>query len=329
MDREQELVAWTQNKLSDNECYIKPASSDASFRSYWRVFSKSQTYIVMDAPPEHEDCRPFIKISAILENAGILVPTVLASDLENGFLLLSDLGTIQYLSKLNSGNYEEYYQDAINVLHKLQLKVTCTDIPTYSEELLSQELQLFEDWFITKHLDITINQDQKTELHNIHKILIENALEQPQVFVHRDFHSRNLMKTTSNNPGVLDFQDAVCGPVTYDLVSLLKDCYISWDIQSINRLSELFRATYNENHNQNINSETWQKWFDFMGVQRHMKAIGIFCRLHYRDNKSDYLKDINRTLCYIKSVCTNYPELTNFLQLINTISPSIENICES
>lgn len=328
MDRKLELLAWTQNVLSDSECYIKPASSDASFRSYGRVFSKSQTYIVMDAPVEHEDCKPFIKVAKLLEKSGVNVPKVLAKNLEDGFLLLSDLGTVQYLSKLDDENFESLYSDAIISLHKIQASTSTNDLPCYDDELLKFELSLFRDWFIGRHLDVELTDEQNHTLNECYELLTKNALEQPQTFVHRDYHSRNLMKTKENNPGIIDFQDAVIGPVTYDLVSLLRDCYISWNPQWVYETADKFRNIYNESNQTDISEDQWRRWFDLMGIQRHLKAIGIFCRLNYRDNKPQYLKDINRTLCYVKSVCNVYPELEQFLQLINNISPSIETICE-
>ena len=328
MDRKQALLAWTQKVLNDTESYIKPASNDASFRSYWRVFSKGQTYVIMDAPPEHEDCLPFIDISHKLNESGVQVPIVIAQDLKQGFLLLSDLGTKQYLNVLNEGNYHALYEDANNTLHLIQQKTSQHEIPLYDEQLLQQELDLFGNWFINKHLGVSLNNKQLEIIKATDKLLIKNALAQPQTFVHRDFHSRNLMKTKDNNPGVLDFQDAVIGPVTYDLVSLLKDCYIQWDADSVNEISNQFRQKYNTNNNTIIESQQWQRWFDLMGVQRHLKVVGIFCRLNYRDNKPEYLKDLNLTLVYIKQVCEKYDELAPLLNLIQEISPSMDSLCE-
>jgi len=328
MNRQQALLAWTQEVLQDSDCYVKSASSDASFRSYWRVFSHGQTYIVMDAPPEHENCLPFIDISEKLDKSGVLVPVVIAQDLQQGFLLLSDLGTVQYLNVLNTDNFNKLYGNACNALHTIQQKTSQESIPHYDETLLQQELDLFSQWFVYKHLDLSLNNNQLEIIKTTNQLLINNALQQPQTFVHRDYHSRNLMKVKSNNPGILDFQDAVIGPATYDLVSLLKDCYIQWDSTRVNQVSDQFREKYNTLNNTTIGSEQWQKWFDLMGVQRHLKVVGIFCRLNYRDNKPDYLKDLNLTLCYIKQTCSKYPELMPLLDLIKEISPSMETICE-
>ena len=328
MERKQALIAWTQEILNDSECYIKPASNDASFRSYWRVFSRGTTYIVMDAPTEHEDCKPFIDISKRLVKSGINAAKVLKQELTQGFLLLNDLGAVQYLSVLNKHSSQELYLDALNSLHDMQEKTAQNNLPIYDMTLLKQELELFTDWFIKKHLAIALNTSQKTIIQNCQHLLITNALEQPQTFVHRDYHSRNLMKTKTNNPGVLDFQDAVIGPATYDLVSLLRDCYIAWDNQFVCQLSDEFRQKFNHLNNSSISAGQWQRWFDLMGIQRHMKAVGIFCRLNYRDKKPGYLKDINLTLCYIKTIGANYPELKDFIQLIDSISPTMESLCE-
>jgi len=322
------LLKWAQYTLNDSELYIKVASADASFRSYWRVFSRSKSYIVMDAPPQHENCIPFIDISKKLDNCGLNIPRVMAQDLTQGFLLLTDLGTVQYLSILSDQNYLILYQDAIKALHNMQQYTLKTNIPEYNQELLGEEINLFSDWFLHKHIGIDLNHQQRTIMDETKNILIENALAQPQTFVHRDYHSRNLMKTSENNPGILDFQDAVIGPVTYDLVSLLKDCYISWPQLSILQLSNEFRVKFNQLNNMSIEANQWKRWFDLMGVQRHLKAIGIFCRLNYRDKKKGYLKDINRILCYIRTSCVNYPELMPLLKLIQDVLPNMDSICE-
>lgn len=328
MDRQQALLLWAQEQLNDSGCYVRPASSDASFRSYWRVFCKGQTYVVMDAPPEHENCLPFIEISQKLALCGLHVPIVLKKDLQQGFLLLSDLGTVQYLDVLEQDNFQTLYIDAINALHLLQQKANQLNIPKYDESLLQQELHIFEDWFIKKHLNASLSCEQYNTLKSCGTLLIENALQQPQTFVHRDYHSRNLMKTNNNNPGILDFQDAVIGAVTYDLVSLLKDCYVRWNEQNIYQLCDKYRVQYNKLNNTRFESHQWQRWFDLMGLHRHLKILGIFCRLNYRDNKPNYLKDLNLTMYYVKATCAKYQEFQPLLNLINDLSPSVDNLCE-
>lgn len=327
MDRHQALLSWVKNELNDPKCYVKPASNDASFRSYWRAFSQVNTYIVMDAPPNHEDCIPFIEISKKLALTGVQVPIVIAKDLTQGFLLLTDLGTVQYLDILDNDNYIKLYQAAIESLLIIQQRASQINIPEYNKQLLQQELNLFGDWFVNKHLDIVLSVEQDKVIQEVQSLLINNAIEQPQSFVLRDYHSRNLMKTKDNNPGILDFQDAVIGPVTYDLVSLLKDCYVLWDENTINNLSDQFRQKFNALNSTEISTNQWQRWFDLMGLQRHLKVVGIFCRLNYRDNKPNYLKDLKLTLFYITQVCKKYEELTPLLTLINEITPSMDKIC--
>ncbi len=326
MTRNQALLKWAQDKLNDPECSIQSASSDASFRSYWRVFSNANTFIVMDAPTEHEDCQPFINVSNLLIESGINAPVVIEQDLQQGFLLLSDLGSDQYLDVLDIDNFILLYKDALRSLTTIQQKTPCNGLPQYGKKLLNQELELFNTWFIGKHLGIEISDEQTRIIEDSQKLLINNALEQPQSFVHRDYHSRNIMYCEGQKPGILDFQDAVLGPITYDVVSLLKDCYITWKTEDINELSDQFRQSYNQLNDCDIPSSQWQKWFDLMGMQRHMKAVGIFCRLNYRDNKPNYLKDINRTMNYIKGVCESYSELKPFMTIIDAITPSIDNL---
>jgi aminoglycoside/choline kinase family phosphotransferase len=326
VNRKTVLLEWSKKILQDKDCSITSASSDASFRSYWRIFSNAKTYIVMDAPPEHENCLPFIDLSEKLIECKVNVPRVLEKDLTLGFLLLTDLGSIQYLDKLNNINFKTLYQDALNALHTIQQDASVEDLKFYDKTLLKQEMKLFDTWFIEKHLGIETSEVQKKIISNIQELLINNALEQPQTFVHRDYHSRNLMITKDNNPGILDFQDAVVGPVTYDLVSLLRDCYISWEESDVNELSDKFRIEFNRLNKREIKNPQWQKWFDLMGMQRHLKAVGIFCRLNYRDNKPNYLKDINLTFNYIKSVCLKYPEFKDFSLFLQSITPTFKKL---
>lgn len=328
MERQKNLLNWIQASLEDDDCYIKSASSDASFRSYWRVYSKGKKYIAMDAPPEFEDCKPFITIAKQLNSIDVNSPEVLHQDLTSGFLLLTDLGNTHYLDILNNENYQDYYSDAINCIHKTQLQYDCKTLPLYDQQLLENEISLFKEWFINKHLGVDLNDEQTNVYQKTIKILVENALEQPQKFVHRDFHSRNLMTSKSNNPAVIDFQDAVKGPITYDLVSLLRDCYISWGDDKIYPLVENFREKFNQTYKTEFDNSTFTKWFDLMGFQRHMKAIGIFCRLNYRDNKSQYLKDIPTTLSYLNIISKKYDELSGFNQILENICPSLIKICK-
>ena len=239
---------------------------------------------------------------------------------------VEDLAPIQRFE--NQDTYKHLYNDAINALHTMQQNTDLSDTPVYDKNLLRLELSLFEEWFINKHLNSRLNEKQSHTLNKSLDLLIDNALRQPQTFVHRDYHSRNLMKTKNNNPGVLDFQDAVVGPVTYDLVSLLKDCYISWDQSIVDELSDDFRKEYNQTNHSNIKSDQWQRWFDLMGIQRHLKVLGIFCRLNYRDNKANYLKNLKLTLHYVKQACERYIDLHPLLDVINEITPNMGKLCK-
>lgn len=274
----------------------------------------------MDAPPEQEDCRPFTRITGLLEKQGLNVPHIHARNLEDGFLLLDDLGNRQYLAALETSTIDHLYGTALSALVCLQQTSTAV-VPLYDESLLQREMELFESWFLQTHLQISISAAQREVWDKARVALIESALAQPQVFVHRDYHSRNLMVTTENNPGIIDYQDAVRGPVTYDLVSLLKDCYIDWPEAEIQRFALSFQASLEANGSiPAISSKTFLKWFDLMGIQRHLKAIGIFARLHHRDGKSAYLDDIPRTLNYIAEAAHKHDETRGLAALIDELN---------
>lgn len=312
-ERLQELHHWLKSQLDWPQPELAPASADASFRRYFRVHKDNQSYIIMDAPPDKEDSRPFVKVTEMLLATGLHVPQILASDLQHGFLLLSDLGDRLYLDELNDDNVDRLYGDAMGALLVLQ---SCgpdgSDLPAYDHALLHTEMALFRDWLVAEHLNMSLDDQQASALENVFEALAQNALQQPQVCVHRDFHSRNLMVCARHNPGVLDYQDAVYGPVTYDLVSLLRDCYIRWPRARV----EDWALGYMELAVQSGvltpeqgRAEEFLRWFDWMGVQRHLKAAGIFARLSHRDGKPGYLKDIPRTLSYVAEVCESWQEL--------------------
>ncbi len=328
------LKTWLHEQLPLSQLTLKPASADASFRRYFRVWAEDPhstpasapdsipgktTYIAMDAPPENEDCQPFIQVAQLLQAHHINVPKLYAQDLEQGFLLLSDLGEIQYLSRLNNDSADKLYADALTALHQIQTQVPHTQQPEYDRALLSQEMQLFIDWFLLKHLGLTLSQQAQTVLADTFALLTDSALEQPKVFVHRDYHSRNLMVTAQNNPGILDFQDAMSGPVSYDLVSLMRDCYISWPEHQIEHWLKQYYAELKNTLPLPAYS-IFKRWFDWMGIQRHLKATGIFARLNYRDNKPGYLQDIPRVMHYVFNISQQYPELQAFHQLLKTLS---------
>lgn len=317
-DRINDLKRWLEAELEFRDYTINPASSDASFRRYFRVVHNGENFIVMDAPPEREDSRPFITVSRLFFDTGLNVPEVIDADLEQGYLLLSDLGSELYLGALNEDTCERLYGDALAALAVIQ---TCPtgDLPLYDRTLLLTEMGLFREWLVDRHLGIALTKSQHDMLDNVFALLAYNALAQPRVCVHRDYHSRNLMATRTNNPGILDFQDAVLGPVTYDLVSLLRDCYISWTRQQVEDWALGYQQLALQSgilRAQDDDPELFMRWFDLMGVQRHLKASGIFARLNHRDAKPGYLQDIPRTLTYVVEVCGRYSELHGLGELI-------------
>ncbi len=315
-DRMSQLEDWLNTIPAHELANIRPASADASFRRYFRVDDthSGQTFIIMDAPPDKEDCGPFIHITQLLRSVNVNAPEIITMDLERGFLLLGDLGDRQYLDHLDVNSSDDLYNDALIALTGMQR--IQDHLPPYDKQRLADEMGLFEPWYLNRHLGINLDQQQQSLLNGMFDLLIESALEQPQVFVHRDYHSRNLMLTDSNNPGVIDYQDAVIGPVTYDLVSLFKDCYIEWPRSKV----EFWLDKYLELTSIDIavDRSRFVRWFDLMGVQRHLKVLGIFARLNYRDGKSQYLNDLPLTLKYVIDSCKQYDELSPLLGLLET-----------
>lgn len=298
------------------------ASGDASFRRYIRVLSGQQSFIIMDAPPGQEDCRPFIRVAGYLEAMNLNAPRVIEADLEEGFLLLTDLGSTQYLDTLLAEPLTavSLYGDALQALSNLQESGAAyqSSLPPYNEELLRFELSLFHDWLCGTHLGLSLSDADESNWRKLCDLLVRNALDQPLVFVHRDYHSRNLMVTKADNPGILDFQDAVEGPLTYDLVSLLKDCYVKWPQQQVGDWARAYYHRLDRSLRQQIDADLFMRYFDLMGVQRHLKAAGIFARLNHRDGKPAYMADVPRTLSYIAELGTQYDELRDLVELITT-----------
>lgn len=322
--RLEQLKRWLSDDLGLPAYDIAPASADASFRRYFRIRFDGESRIVMDAPPEKEDSRPFVTIARRLHGIGLNVPQILAEDLTQGFLLLSDLGSQQYLDVLNDETVERLYGDAMEALITLQARGPGGgELPPYDHELLWREMELFRDWYLGTHLGLELSDSEQKLLDETFTLLAQNALEQPAVSVHRDYHSRNLM-VNEQNPGILDFQDAVHGPITYDLVSLLRDCYIAWPRERVETWALTFhdRAVEEGVLRQN-QQDRFLRWFDLMGVQRHLKASGIFARLNHRDGKPGYLNDIPRTLGYVVEVSDRYPELQPFLHLLQERVPEV------
>ncbi len=295
---------------------LRPASADASFRRYFRFENAPSAYIVMDAPPSHNDNAPFIDISHRLFDAGLHVPRIIEHDLDSGFILISDLGSTHYLDSLDDTTVDQLYGDAISAIVQMQIKARTQGLSIYDETALRTEMNLLPDWYVSKHKNFSLNTQQQNILDNVFRLCIESALEQPSAFVHRDYHSRNLMVTSDNNPGILDYQDAVLGPITYDLVSLLKDCYISWPEEKVSGFLVSFHLQLQQQKVTTSNIDTFTRWFDLMGLQRHIKVLGIFCRLSYRDGKTAYMNDLPLVYHYIKQVCEKYPELSAFRQLL-------------
>ncbi len=323
MQRQQQLTEWLQNQFPDTSFGIAPASADASFRRYFRAtFAQGdhKSLIVMDAPPEHEDCRPFLHIAKLFEAAGTHVPHVYSYDLEQGFLLLSDLGNTTYLQALASENARNLYGEATDALIKIQLASKDNELPAYDETLLRRELNLFPEWYVARHLQAKLDHKQSAVLESVFQRILANNLAQPRVYVHRDFHSRNLMSVPDNNPGILDFQDAVYGPITYDLASLFKDAYIRWEEEQtmdwLIRYWEKARKAGLPVHN---DFGEFYRDYEWMGVQRHIKVLGIFARLYHRDGKNGYLKDMPLVMEYLRRACERYIELKPLLQLLDVL----------
>lgn len=319
--RLEQLNRWLGKSLGHTRFEIEPASSDASFRRYFRVTFDGQTRIVMDAPPDKEDSAPYIKVAGAFLEAGLNVPRILDRDLRLGFLLLTDLGPRVYLDALDQDAAGQLYGDAIDALVRLQRYGGGREpfLPPYDQALLLREMALFRDWYLGRHLGLTLDAAQHRMLDGVYDFLVAAALEQPRVWVHRDYHSRNLMVTRTNNPGVLDFQDAVTGPVSYDLVSLLRDCYIAWPRAAVEHWVRLYlERAQAARLLGGVQYHTLLRWFDLMGVQRHLKATGIFARLNYRDGKPGYLADVPRTLGYVLDVSGRYPELADLKRFLDT-----------
>jgi aminoglycoside/choline kinase family phosphotransferase len=306
------------------------ASTDASFRRYFRLQTPAESFIAMDAPPAQEDSTSFLRVATYLESMQLNAPRVIEADLEKGFILLTDLGTHPYLDVLNQApdRAEMMYVDAMRALLQMQERGTAfqATLPPYDDRLLRFELSLFHDWLCEKHLGIQFSAADEAAWQALCDALVANALDQPQVFVHRDYHSRNLMQTRENNPGILDFQDAVEGPYTYDLASLLKDCYVRWPADRVRNWALSFYAQLDDAAKAHSDAATFMMHFELMGIQRHLKAAGIFARLNHRDGKPGYMADIPRTLRYIVELAPRYARLGFLVELINErCLPQLEN----
>ncbi|MGN2252434.1 aminoglycoside phosphotransferase family protein [Frateuria sp. GZRe12] len=345
-DRAAARLAWARATLHDDTLTLTPASSDASFRSYWRTQGEDG-WIVMDSPPALEDPAPWLAIGQRLRDAGLHAPVVLAHDLAQGFLVIEDFGRQDYLSCLNPDTADALYAQAMDALLRIQANVDGSDLPPYNRAFLQRELELMPEWFLQRHLGYTPECEEWDVIEQAFTVLLHNAAEQPRVFVHRDFHSRNLMQVQDKpsgalrplclttlieagpraelggqpmlrNPGIIDFQGALHGPLAYDLASLLRDCYIAWDETRVAQWVEQYRQRAQQAGllDATVGRERFQRWFDLIGLQRHIKVLGIFCRLWYRDGKRGYLADLPRVLGYVLTVAHRYPELADLAALI-------------
>lgn len=314
--RAAQLREWLTADLGRPIDRLTLAAGDASFRRYFRAQGGNTTWIVMDAPPAHEDVRPYLKVSRLLEGTGVHVPQVHASDIEQGFVLLEDLGSTAYLARLARGEeVDRLYGDALAALAAIQVRGrdAARELPPYDGQALQRELDLMPEWFCARHLRLQLGDEELELIVRTFDFLIGEALAQPRVFVHRDYHSRNLMVVEDRNPGIIDFQDALEGPIGYDLVSLLKDCYVAWPrARTLSWLREYRRRIAREGVPAGASDREFQRWFDLAGVQRHLKVLGIFARLWYRDGKRGYLADLALTLDYVRDACARYSELQAF-----------------
>lgn len=318
MDTRQHILqTWLKNTCKLQAFTLQMLPGDASFRRYFRVNDNGMTSIAMDAPPERENCRPFVAISRALRTRALLLPEIKMADLDQGFLLMTDFGNRQYLQELNSANAERLYTNALDALAILQgaREVDGWKVPLFTADFMYQELLLFQEWFLQKYLNLTLSNETQKMLAACYRLLADAAANQPQVFMHRDFHSANLMRLPDDQVGILDFQDAFIGPVTYDLVSLLRDCYIDWPATLVRQLVLYYFAKLQLN----VSETEFLRWFDWMGLQRHMKALLTFSRKQLRDGNSNYIKFIPRTLNYIATVSQYYPEFKIYHQFLREV----------
>jgi aminoglycoside/choline kinase family phosphotransferase len=332
-DRAAARLAWTRATLHDDSLTLASASADASFRSYWRTHHQGQSWIVMDSPPALEDPRPWLALGATLAAAGLHVPTVHAHDLQQGFLLIEDLGNRLYLSELRDDNADALYGAAMDALLLMQERVDTTALPRFDRALLMQGLQIMPTWFLERHLGRAPDHAERATLDAAFELIARNHDEQPHGFVHRDFHSRNLLVIERHgddivapgtinpallSPGIIDFQGALHGPLTYDLASLLRDAYIVWPSARVDAWVETYRQRLLAagSIDSSVDHARFLRWFDLTGLQRHLRVLGQFYRLWYRDGKPGYLADVPRVYDYVIGVAHRYPELAELAALL-------------
>jgi hypothetical protein len=318
--RLERLRHWAGSVLRDPLLSLTVASADASFRRYFRATTTAGSHIVMDAPPSHEDCRPYLHVARLFRAAGANTPEILAENLDEGFLLLTDFGSTTYLMALDDDSADRLYRDANDELVRIQSASRAGELPDYDAELLMREMRLFPDWYLARHLQVALTPEQQATMEAAFQAVLANNLAQAKVYVHRDWHSRNLMVTERDNPGVLDFQDAVYGPITYDLVSIYKDAYIAWDEERVlDWVIRYWEAARKTGLPVQEDFADFFRDFEWMGVQRHIKVLGIFARLFHRDGKSGYLKDMPLVMYYLRRACERYAALHPFLNLLDAV----------
>ncbi|QAU22749.1 aminoglycoside phosphotransferase [Dyella sp. M7H15-1] len=317
-DRTSTRLAWTRASLRNSSLTLEPASSDASFRSYWRTHHDGRSWIVMDSPPAQEDPRPWLSIGEQLAAAGLHVPAVYDKDLQQGFLLIEDLGSRLYLPALNDATADALYGDAMSALLRMQSRMDHHGLPPFDRDLMIRGLELMPEWFLDRHLGHKPDGGERKVLEAAFDVIIRNAQEQPRCFVHRDYHSRNLLIVDHHSPGIIDFQGALAGPITYDLASLLRDGYIAWPRERVETWVDGYRHTLIDTRliGAEIDQKQFLRWFDLTGLHRHVRVLGQFYRLWYRDGKRGYLADVPRVYHYVVSVARSYPELADFVALI-------------
>jgi N-acetylmuramate 1-kinase len=311
-ERQKALEHWLQSTPGLASFTLQPMQGDASFRRYFRIKTASCSLVAMDAPPPRENCRPFVAIAKSLRALGLNAPDIMAADLAQGFLLITDFGDRTYLKALTPENADHLYGLALHALATLQgcKEVNDYSVPPFTEALMRQEWAWHKEWFLGKLLGLTLSSTEEKQLGQCMDLIVDSALSQPQVFMHRDYHSANLMVTADENIALLDFQDAFIGPVTYDLVSLLRDCYIDWPPQQVQTWALLYRQQLlDKGVLRDVDEQTFLQWFDWMGLQRHLKALFTFARKHVRDQQSQYLQSIPRTLHYLQSVSLRYTQM--------------------
>jgi aminoglycoside/choline kinase family phosphotransferase len=326
MHRQQAIESWLDGLWPGRPFALAPASADASFRRYFRVsWADGPTQVVMDAPPDHEDVRPWLHVQRLFQAAGAHVPEVVAQDAQQGFLLLSDLGSTTFLAALGGADEaaaDALYREAIDTLVRIQLASRAGQLPDYDRVLLKRELDLFPDWYIGRHVPLqpgTFDAEQRNALERVFEQILAVNLGEPRVYVHRDYHSRNLM-LASPNPGVIDFQDAVYGPITYDLASLFKDAYVEWEEERLlDWLARYWEQAKRSGLPVRADFGEFFRDYEWMGVQRHVKVLGIFARLKHRDGKEGYLKDMPLVAKYLRAACGRYRELTPLLRLLDRL----------